>query len=525
MSLGQLTAPVARALPFRALGEALARAERRLFWLTLILAAGMNWLAPRLPMVDLPQHAAQVALWRDLLLGQSPWSDLVYINLLTPYLIGYGLTLPLAFVFSIDVATRIVLTAAFLAFVGMSVLLRRHFGSDRRLDWLFLLSFHGFAWKWGFYTFLAASPMGLLFLLLAARHAARSTAGSAATLVAAGALLLFSHGLLFIAGLFLGGMLTLEPLWRQRGRTAFLLLAPFAVLALMCLAFRMATMQLDGSMQLDAIHYGDPLWLRPSVLLISVSDLDVYGTLLMPVATVAAFWMPGLFGLKLNGWGPRLLAAGLLIILAATPFYAFQTDFLYKRFALFIPPIFALVFRASDRRGPGSDSGMAALAVLMAASWTVLAIQASRIAAFAAESRPFETLLRAAQPGKRALGLSFDKTSPAAANNYVYMHYAAWYQAEKHGFSDYNFAVFHPQVVRFRPGKDPEIPQDLPWRQLRLDWSEIDARLYDYFFLRASPAQLEATMRDSPCRLKMLAQDGAWVLLERQECPASYAGR
>ena len=69
-------------------------------WLFLLTSAwGMLifWLAPHPPMIDLPEHAAQVALLRDLLLGQSPWGDLFRINLFTPYLLGYALALPLSF--------------------------------------------------------------------------------------------------------------------------------------------------------------------------------------------------------------------------------------------------------------------------------------------------------------------------------------------------------------------------------------------------------------------------------------------
>ncbi len=37
-------------------------------------ASAIIWLAPFPPMADFPQHAGQVALLRDLLLGRSPWS-------------------------------------------------------------------------------------------------------------------------------------------------------------------------------------------------------------------------------------------------------------------------------------------------------------------------------------------------------------------------------------------------------------------------------------------------------------------
>ena len=71
--------------------------ERVAFVSTVILAGLSLWLAPRLPMTDLPQHAAQVATWHDLLLGRSTWEPLLYVNYFTPYLLGYGSALLLSF--------------------------------------------------------------------------------------------------------------------------------------------------------------------------------------------------------------------------------------------------------------------------------------------------------------------------------------------------------------------------------------------------------------------------------------------
>ena len=62
--------------------------ERIAFVSTVIFAGATFWFAPRLPMADLPQHAGQVAVWHDMLLGTSNWEPLLYINYFTPYLTG-----------------------------------------------------------------------------------------------------------------------------------------------------------------------------------------------------------------------------------------------------------------------------------------------------------------------------------------------------------------------------------------------------------------------------------------------------
>ena len=490
--------------------------ERALFGATVLLGVALMWLAPRLPMTDLPQHAAQVALWRDLLLGTSPWADLVRINLLTPYLIGYGLMLPLSFIVPLDVAARIVLSLAFLGFVAGSVALRRALKGDRRLDWLGLLGFFGFAWQWGFLTFLVAAPLGLAFLVLAARHAGAPAWRGAAWLIVSGLTLLLSHGLIFLMAIGLGGLLTLRTM--RRGYPLGMALSPYAVLVAIAALFRLLTRNADGAMQFDVVKYGIALGDRVVASLIYVegtgTSLDVPLLLLTCVALLA----PVMMGVRLNREGGVWLFIGLAVALVALPSYAFQTAYLFQRFTLFLLPFYALLFRAPAE--PQEGRSLAGLIVIAGSCWLTLGIQAARIADFAGESRSFDTVAAAAEPGHRALALIYDRGSPAAHNTEAYMHYAAWYQADKHGFVDFNFASFHPQVVRFRPGRKPAVTDRLGWTPEMFDWSRPESRVYDYVFLRGGPGDVAAVIKASPCRLTIAAQDGPWSLLSRGACPA-----
>lgn len=144
---------------------------RLLFLLTLAWAVSIIWIAPKPPMTDLPQHAGQVALLHDMAIGNSPWIDLFRTNLFTPYLLGYGLALALAFWLPLGVALKLTLSLAYLGFVWALVGLRRHFGGDSRLDWLFLLPFFGPAYAWGFLTFLAAALVAIFLILVSDRYA------------------------------------------------------------------------------------------------------------------------------------------------------------------------------------------------------------------------------------------------------------------------------------------------------------------------------------------------------------------
>src|SRR5689334_13630741 len=186
------------ALALRAWEDRAADLERAVFVVTVLCAGLTFWLAPRLPMTDQPQHAGQVAAWRDLVLGTSKWQPLLYVNYFTPYLIPYSLGLLASFVLPVSAAIKLVLMLAFYGFVAACMCLRVRLGGDRRLDWLFIPGFFGFAYGWGFYTFLVALPFGLFFMVLAHRYAERPTIAMALALFAAELVLFFAHGLVFL---------------------------------------------------------------------------------------------------------------------------------------------------------------------------------------------------------------------------------------------------------------------------------------------------------------------------------------
>ena len=60
-----------------------------------------------LPLVHLPQHAAQVAALDELLKGKSTWTNLVELNFNTPSLVGYLSWLGLYQFFDIVLYSRI----------------------------------------------------------------------------------------------------------------------------------------------------------------------------------------------------------------------------------------------------------------------------------------------------------------------------------------------------------------------------------------------------------------------------------
>ena len=503
-----------RRAPIQAL-NLLARlvTNRLAFAITVAFAAGLIWVSPRPPMIDLPQHVAQITLWRDLILGQSAWADLFRINLLTPYLIGYGLALPLAFVMPALTAVKIILTLAFAAFVVSCVQLSREVGADKRLDWLFIPGFFGFAYDWGFYTFLVASPLAIQFVRFAWRHAETADRRAAAWIVGLGCALLFSHGLMFLFAGAVGGLLLLTHAKSVRDFAKATL--PYAVLAVACGAFFVVTRSADEAALDAGINwYAYPLE-RFVGLLLHVQSAASDRHAFLTAALLAA---PILLGVRLR----RLAAVPLVLVVFIqmfVPATILATDHVSDRFALFTLVFFAMAC-AADPQAQASPVSKLAAAALVVACWSSIAIQAHRAVAFNRENVDFERVLAAAEPRKRALSIPFEPESPAADNPRLAIYQPSWYQVEKGGLVDFNFAYFPPQIVRFRAGLTPRTGFGFaPSQSLRPDSVIEHLHLFDYIFLREREDRPPpAFLGVQKCALTLVHASGPWSLYARGAC-------
>ena len=508
--------------------------SRVLFVLTVIWGALVFWVSPHPPMIDLPQHAGQVALLRDIVLGQSPWADRFRLNFLTPYVLGYGLALPLSMVMPVAAALKLLLSLGYVAFVLLSVKLRQHYQADARLDWLFLPGFFGFAYAWGFFTFLLAAGVGLGFILLSARTAEHRTHARSVGLLATGLAMLASHGLVFV---FAWGVGVLQVLASTRRLRPLLLgLWPYAVLLLAALAYfwigRQVHTGLEGNMD-NATQWGWG-WERRRVLLYAAGagGQENSGLVFLPAfaAMAAAPWIMGLrVGWRRKSvWVPFVCVVVLLLVV---PHVALTTAFLYQRFALFLLPAYAWLFaaqvvsagrQASTGRTPTRSSSYrskAGVALLVVTAWVVLGVHTISAWRFARESADFDEISRVLEPGQRAIGLIFDRGSAAVNHKIIYIHHAAWYQAEKQGLIDFNFAWLPPQIVRFRPDRLPAVLPLFEWKPEAFDWRIHRGVDYRYFLIRHD-APVPASLFDgAECEPHLLVAKGKWTVYERRACP------
>ena len=478
-----------------------------LYAVTVAASAGLIWLAHWPPMADMPQHVAQVALLHDLLTGQSPWASEFRVNLLTPYLIGYGLALPLSFIFSATTAVKIVLTGAFLAFVASLRQLAREVGSDQRLDWLFIPAFFGFAYDWGFYTFLVACPLGVQFIRYARLHAISRDIGSGLKVVGLGVALLLSHGLVFLFAGLIGGVSMLAGIKNRTelGRAAI----PYLMLALACMSLAVAQRLADPVTDLSGFQWAaDPL-IRVNRILRAIQS--PYNEAFLPL-TFVFLAAPFLLGLRFD-WSASKPLVVLLIILMVAPFTALSTDFVYERFAIFVLPMFALSLKQSEQ--PPAGQQLAGLAIIVAATWAGLGLHVLAIRAAAVEAAHFERVLDAAEPGRRAARVTSNRYGQPPITSF---YLPSWYEVEKRGLVEFNFAQFYPEVVRYRE-RTPTNGFVFDPRQLLFSWNDPHARDFDYYFVREDGGRLPPEFLDSaPCGLRLVVTSSPWSLFERGTC-------
>lgn len=498
------------------------KVERKLWWLTVIWGVAVFWLAEYPPMIDLPQHAAQISLLRDLIAGVSPWSNDVWINLWTPYLLGYGISTLLSFLMPVVVAVKLTLSIAYLGFVASAVLMRRHFGSSDHLDWMLLPVFFGFSYKWGFLTFLVAVPIGLLFILVVDLWASQLSRKYGGLVLLMGLVLLASHGLMF-AFFWLIALAVVLLRCRMEGllhRTIAVL--PLLALAGVSLFYFWISKQNEaqiGSHILADISFGHT-WERV-IELLDYSFDNEYRWMYILVACVflAAPWLLGLRPVKFSSSTPMILLIMGTALFMLIPAYVLNTAFLYQRFAVFLFPFYAWIFSSEPDNNIKQWRIVTGIIILIAGCWCALGVRTIQALNFDQESADFSRVLTVLIPAQRVLYLPIQRDSAADSHDNIYLHFASWYQAQKHGLVDFNFAWFPPQIVRFRKNSLPKVKPGFEWNPNSFDWTANQGDVYRYFIIHGGD-QLDPVklFKGAPCPPHTVLNKGAWHVYERVVC-------
>lgn len=476
------------------------------------------WSVRWLPMVDLPQHAAQAAMWLHLRDPAFGLGGRYAVRLRTPYLLGPLLVRALVAVLAPVTAARVAVSAAVVGLPLAADRLLRAAGGD---PWWSLASFpasYGVAFHWGFLPYLLAVPLAVLLVAAAFRHGAAPTRRSAVALAALAAIACAAHAMAFAAGAAAGALVVfgLAPTWRAGLLRALPLAAPvppfLAWLALAQARDAVARAPVDWAFGLPRLRNLPPmlLGLPPDFARgLPSSDLVAYATLAALVAlplVAGAGWRRGLAYL-----GP---AAAVLAFYLCAPHFVLGAAFVYERFAPFLLAFAAvgLAVATPGARRAGARAALVAVVLATMAVWTV------RFRRFDRESRGLDRILEAIAPGRTLIGLPWRVYSAAMPGTPYYLHFDAWAQATRGGVLGCSFAGDPPNVVRYRPGDAPPRTPGVEWNPALFRW-RVDG-WYEYFLVRSEEDTGPWLFRDADARVDLVLHSGEWWLYRRHGATA-----
>lgn len=463
------------------------------------------WSVRYPPMVDLPQHAAQVFVWKHLDDPAFGYRQIFEIDLASPYLAGHAVARLAAVLLPVPAAMKCLVSLAVLALpLALFVLLRRS-ESD---EWNALLGFplaFGFAFYWGFTNYMLAVPVGLAFTAAALGYARRPSRRSGLALALFAFVLYFFHALAFALSIAVAGLWILTAS-KGRFRERLLLAWPLAPATVVIAAWFLLLRFTDPS-QSAAVLWSETAFERlrdlPSMLAGAgrqqgprlLGGLLVLG---LPLAGGRWSWRPP--------WRLAPLAVALGLFFAA-PNRALNTWFLYPRFAVFIA-LFALLAMEPARHELRRRAGRM-LIVAFVIGWA--AFLTADFRAIDAEARHFDAVVESMEGGRRLLGLVFEPGFDAVAGMPVFGHFHMWYQAKKGGLAEFTFATSAPNPVQYLPGAGPLADPRLSTRPDLFDFHR-DGR-FDYFLVRSPDDVGGRLFRGAPVELEL--RSGNWWLYRR----------
>lgn len=479
------------------------------FWVCCALLVVPLSIVEYLPMVDLPQHAAQIGIWER-------WSDTelgyprIYTrNWFTPYLLGYVLAFLLTSVMSVKAAITTVVTAAVVAVPLAARLLLRESGGNRW--WVFAVfpSVFGFAFDWGFLNFIVGVPVALVSLIAVFRHVDAPSWRSSMWLTAVMLALVFVHVLLFG---YVALILSVAVLMKREGwRTVVLSLVPILVVSPLVLIWIHVTRSSEVMTRRPMI------WELPSEKLRALRALaEIAGDGLSAWTVVVglfALLLPILLGGRPSRtplrWAPFIISLLLFLLM---PFELFGTAYLYPRFAIFLIPTWLYAMDVSKDRKPSPLRLMIgpAFAIACTAATTV------QFRGYAGEVIGLADIIEEMPANARVLSVPVDRSSKYVRTP-VFLHAPAWYQASKGGVVDFSFAMNFPSLFRYRPETEPEVPQRFVWNTGLFDWDAFDGNRYDYLVVRDVDEQPSPLIVRSGAPVELVARRGPWQLFRRSE--------
>ncbi len=505
-----------------------------LFFLAITLGILSIWISPHLPLPDFPQHVGQLTLLKSLLFDKSQWSEILSINYYTPNLIIYYLGLGLSTIFSTTTAFKILLSIAYLTFIYTCIQLRKSYKGNPKLDWLFLLPFFGFAYKWGFVTFVISTPIALLFLLVTENYAKSPSIKGALLLTTVGLVLLESHGLLFLFTFGVSGLLLLAH--SKNIRTTILSLLPYFILFSIFIILYKFNSDFNAQQNLNEyslteskeFSWGFSYKRIAEPFLYSVTRYSSNPTVVIYIiAVIMMFITPWAIGLRPNFKNklPFIMFSLVCICFLIVPKFFLGTFMIYQRFAIFFMPSYALLFCGQTASKTQLNSTKQFIQKISFSSliFIILFAQGFHLYTnyqFKKETKEIDLMISNLEPNQRAFFIIVDSYSDADKNDYVYWDYPLWYQAEKKGFVERNFAALAPFPIRYKPNRKVNESDDTESMNLDADGKiKVNLQKYRYIFIRNDANEPRENVFDNyTCQPVINSSAGKWTIYDTKNC-------
>ncbi|HLF55895.1 MAG TPA: hypothetical protein VI942_03520 [Thermoanaerobaculia bacterium] len=171
--------------------------------------------------------------------------------------------------------------------------------------------------------------------------------------------------------------------------------------------------------------------------------------------------------------------------------------------------VFAALLAPSFLVAPATGGRRWLLAAAAALGFVAHVNAAWKIALFQREAAGFEAVLETAEPGRRLLGLVFDRGELGAFRLGPFLHFPAYYVARQGGDAGLTFAGRPAIPIRYRAGAQARHPSE--WRPWEFDWRTMSGA-YDYFLLRG---RTFGGATEIERRGRLVAAAGAWRLYAR----------
>lgn len=478
-------------MPVSDTGQGTSRAFWATFALCAVAACVPLWAVKYLPMIDLPQHAAQVAIWQHLddpAFGFAPYFEMHYT---TPYLTVYALVRALAVALPLVAALKVAVT---LAVLGLPLALVVFFRSKGVSPWWSLIGFplaYGYSFLWGFLNFMFGVPIAFLYLALAAGYARAPTTRRGVGLACFTLSLFAVHGLFLVfcppvaAITVVAAAGSVRTGWRR----LWPLVAPLPLVVAWRL-FDPPFASVPVSWELGVERLG------ALFALAGYRTQALAPAFVILAGAVILLRRPGAAGAGVRSELPPLVLSVLAVLLWPSVSFAGATH-IATRFNVFWLPFLIAWLRPEPIRA--LRAGLACATVALAA---VLLID---FRAFDREGRQYEALAEHIPARSRVRPLVFrnDEETP-------FLHFPVWTQAAKGGLAGFSFASNFTSFVRYRADAPALMKRDEEWRPDLFDWRREWPLGYDAFVVRSHRDRARELFAGAP--VELVARNGPWWL-------------